>query len=442
MKSNTIKLVKKKTGSVYFSLLFISFCFMYFSCTLCAAESDEKMLSQYIRSRGLSIILFDASNIKQFWIENTVISRDNSFSILLNRTNSQTFESVPLKIQLANVNETQDCKVEIISETKDLSFSVQNNESKTISSSKKEEDFLSYTVTSSIFHLEDAPKMFFELKFGSKGIDILSIKKIILSFSNNKETSFLVPSGKIKFTPKNTKTSSNPAHSATIKEVNPDSFAVTGTRSIIFSTKKIFTQDNTLSCSMTIKNIGENETQLYIGYAVYTQDNVMLDATSYPAKPSCEVLSVVSALEGNDKITVDAYSDWFKGSFLALDAKDDLSDIPSNTFVKGTITEIKKLENGQAEITLNRPLQTKVKEGTKVRVHGQSGAYLYTIVKGLHPGEERVFSSTIKKDNNFLEYSSKAFPKGAYYVVPVILSYSLDANKENTILISDYTVSY
>ena len=83
-----------------------------------------------------------------------------------------------------------------------------------------------------------------------------------------------------------------------------------------------------------------------------------------------------------------------------------------------------------------------IKEGTKVRIHGVGGSYLYTNLKVLQPGEEQVFTSTIEKDESSCEYSSKAFPRGVYYVVPLILSYSIDSSKVNTIQIYDYAISY
>ena len=152
-------------------------------------------------------------------------------------------------------------------------------------------------------------------------------------------------------------------------------------------------------------------------------------------------MKVVSHSEASNIIKVDSYSEWSKGCHLALEAKEDMSDIPNNNFA-GIISEIKKLENGQAEIILSKPLKSKLDEGTKVRIHGLDGAYLYTKIKNLQPGEEQTFTSTIKKDDSFLGFSSKAFSRGVYYVVPIILSYSADASKDNTVLISNYSISY
>jgi hypothetical protein len=397
-------------------------------------NTNEALLNQYVKSKGNAVIVFDETNIKQFWIDNSVISRKDSFEILLEQAKSGLHESVPLKIQLANVNERLDCKVEIISETEDIGFSVLNNKSKVLSSSKKEDNFLKYSIVSSVFHLEESNMLSFVLKFNSKK-EVVSIKQIILSFSDNKESSYLVSPGTIHYTPQTLETTS------TITDDKADTFTVSGKRTKITSPKKIITADNTLTSSVTVKNIGENATTIYIGYGAYSQNNVWLNGKHYPYKPTSETLNVVSIVEESYKIIVDSYPEWDKGCFLALNAKDDMSDIPNNSFLDGTITEVKKIDNGQAEITVNKPLK-KIEKGMRIRIHGKSGAYRYTEVKVLQPGEEHTFTSSLRKDDSYLEYPSKGFPRGVYYVVPVILSYSVDSSKENTILISNFTVSY
>ena len=150
-------------------------------------DSDEKLLSEYVNSKGSDIISFDFSNIKQFWISPTVLSRDNLIQIMLNDKR----ESEPLKIQLANVLETQDCRIDIITNDSDLKFLVTNDDSKSLSTSSPEQDFLHYHIVSSVFHLEDTKDFSFCLRFSSSKADTLTIKKILLSFSNNKESRYL-----------------------------------------------------------------------------------------------------------------------------------------------------------------------------------------------------------------------------------------------------------
>lgn len=149
--------------------------------------SDSELIEIFINSKGSkNAIVFDASNIKQFWIDKSVASGNDLINISL-----QEKKSIPLKIQLSNVIETMDCKVDVITENPDISFTVENSNSKTLSNSSKEEDFIQYHISSATFHLENTKDFSFHLIFSSKTSDTLTIKKIILSFSENKESLFL-----------------------------------------------------------------------------------------------------------------------------------------------------------------------------------------------------------------------------------------------------------
>ena len=403
--------------------------------------SNEQLLNQYVKSKGSEIITFDASNIKQFWIEKNVANIDGTIKIIPIFRDS-AFDNQPLKIQLANVNETMDCRVDIIAETKDVKYQILNNASKVLSSSQDENGFLDYSVTSSEFHLEDTPTYSFSIKFLSNTEEPISIKKIVLSFSKNNVSSFLVSPGVLKITGD----AVNPQSpitgiTAKISDVKDNSFSVTEINTAVFSSKKIYVSDNTISSSVTIKNTGESTAVVYFGYDVYGKDLSSLKGGNFPFGNN-KAVNVVSAPAGSHTMIVDAYSIWQKGCFVALNAKDDLSDLPNSTFLDGRIVEIKKLKNDQAEIVLDKPLLSELKPGTKIRVHGVSGAFLYMQVKKMEPGEEETFTGTIKKDDSFLAYSSKAFPRGTYYVIPFILSYSADPKVKNTVLIRDFTVSY
>lgn len=396
-------------------------------------ESDNKLINQYIQSKGAGIITFDASNIKQFWIDNSVISKKDSFEILLNAASNT---SVPLKIQLANVNEVMDCNIEVIADTGDFSFSVLNDSSKVVSTSSQKDDFLNYKVVSAVLHLEDTKGAVFSLKFSSKKLSSVNVKNVILSFSDNKNSSFLVSPGTIAI-------AGNDVTGGGKKEIRGDnSFSVSGKRFEIFSKKKIFLSDKSLSNSVTIKNIGDKPTDIYFGYAPYTEKRQNINNRNNPYK-SNKVLSVLSSEVNSNKIIVDSYPEWEKGCCLVLNAKDDLSDFPNFSFVDGTITEVKKIDDTHSEILLSKPIKTQIKTGTKIRVQSKPGnTYIYTNSKRLKPGEEITFSSSIKKDESFLQYSPKAFCRGTYYVVPLIVSLSVDPNSENTILISDFSVSF
>ena len=131
-------------------------------------DFDIELLNKYVQENTTNSIVFDQSNIKQFWIDNSVVSLKDSFVIMLKETNTRNNNSGPLKIQLANVNETQDCKVEVIADTKDFAFTIMDNQSKTISTSSVEDPFIDYNVVSSTFHVEDTQNTTFYISFSSK----------------------------------------------------------------------------------------------------------------------------------------------------------------------------------------------------------------------------------------------------------------------------------
>ena len=399
-------------------------------------EKDAQLLDEFIRSKGYPLsIVFDASNIKQFWIDNSVSAKGNTINIL-----TPGGKSVPLKFQLVNVKESQDCKVEVITESPDMAFSVQDSKAKKISSaSVQNDDFLDYHVVSSVFHLEDASDFRFNLVFESGfSTDVLKIKKIVLSFSRNKDSFFLDSPGSLKITKDNVT-----LRRAAVEGAGNGAFAVTGTQSVVLSKNNIFVTDNTLNTSITVKNTGTTDTKVMLGFAVYDKDHVWLNFQHYPYNNVNKVLTVISAEKDSSKIIVDSYPDeWRKNCFIALNAKEDLSDVPNRNSISSKVADVKKLENGQCEIILDKPLDKTIEKGTAIRFNASGAGYLTTETKVLKPGEEAVLTTTIQKDNAFFEYSPKAFSRGVYYVTPLLMSYSVDSTKENTIQVSDFTVSY
>ena len=149
--------LKVKTGlekASRLTALFLSFAlFAQVNAQNAKSDSDEELLNRYAGDKGAGIIVFDASNIKQFWIDSSVERGDNSIEIVMNGNNVKGFESIPMKIQLANVREFQDCKVEMIVDTNDVGFSALDEKNKVLSVSSLEEKLLHYTIVSSVFHL-------------------------------------------------------------------------------------------------------------------------------------------------------------------------------------------------------------------------------------------------------------------------------------------------
>ena len=439
MKSNLFLKTKKS--------LIISSCTVILASILASAsaandKSDSALLDDFIKSKGYSsIISFDSSNIKQYWISNEVCSIDDSIVIVLP---SEKLESTPLKIQLANVDELMDCKVTVYTKEQDVTFSVLDSSLNKLSQSTAEDSFIHYNIFSSVFHIEDLSNNSFNLMFSSKdsskNSNKISIKKITLSFTKNSTSKYLASPGKVSFSFDDMK--ATPENKSELTSVDKDHTSMTGTYTMLAPEKSIIVSDKPVTSSVTIKNIGETSTYIYWGFRVFSKDKMLFAANNYPFSENSKVLTVVSSQKDSDTIIVDSYSDWKKGSFLALNVKEDMSDIPNTAFVGGTILDVKESEDGHAEIKMSKPLKDEIRKGTKVRIHGTDTSAIYMETVVLKPGEEKVFSSEISKDNNWLVYSKKAFPRGVYCIKPIIISISVDQKEKNTVLISDFNVSY
>ena len=440
MKTPRKKLFDIVGNSGFLCRLTLFLCVILFSSTASAQKndgqnsSDESLLDQYVSSKGKDIIVFDAKNIKQFWVDKTVVSRGNSFEI-----DTNNLKSVPLPVQLINISKVQDCSIEIITDTQDAGFSVINSKNKTLAQSTFQDDYINYRIISATFHLEDAPNFCFNLVFNSKTDQSIVVKKIVFSFSRNKNSSFLDLPGTL-IPDQNLFSLSGVGGT---EWSDKKDLVVTGYKSLLTSKKNILVSDRPITTTGTVKNTGDKPTHVSVGYGLYTSDGQKIHSRNIPYKNINKVLKVISSKENSNTITVDSYSDWRNGCYLVLNAKEDLSDFPNFSIVEEKIVDVKKLENGQAEITFEKPLKTPIKEGTSVRIHSpHGGTYLYICSKILQPGEEVSFDHSMKKDDSFLDYSPEAICKGTYYIVPVILSYSVNADDKNTISISNYKIGY
>lgn len=145
-------------------------------------DANQSLVKQYIASKGANLVVFDSSNIKQFWTDNSVSTSKGFINVSL----PASLESAPQKIQLANVNESMDCSIEILTENHDVSFSIYDKSMELLSSSAKDDSFLDYDRIFSSFHLEETKDFSFTIKFFSSASPLIKIKAIILSFPENK----------------------------------------------------------------------------------------------------------------------------------------------------------------------------------------------------------------------------------------------------------------
>ena len=438
---------KNTKGVKSFFILILGAClivhYLYCSSNAFAQERnsnnsvDSSLIDEFINSKGYKdTILFDSLNIKQFWIDDSIFCQNNLINISLRKKQS-IFSSVPLKIQLANIDESMSCRITVVSNTKNTSFHVTNSNSKKITESTSEM-FLNYNVLTGEINLDETPDNSFNLIFNSIDSDSISIQKIILSFSKNIDSFF-------KSSPGTFTVSGDSIFGIDTTDIKIDgnSFSVTGIVSKIQSNNKIIVRDNVLSCSLKIKNIGTTPTHVYMGYAPYTKAGKRINCRSNPFGATNNVFKVISSSPNSNILLIDGCPEWKRGCVVAINAKEDLSDFPNNSFVGGSIVDVKIINDNQAEIYLSKPIDKILEKGTQARIQSPDGnTYIYTSDLVLQPGEETELTSTIKKDDQFLLYSPEAFCRGTYYVQPVVISYSINRKDENTILISDYIVKY
>lgn len=426
----------------FFKKMILITCFL--APVLLVAQNEQtnkdnlELLEQYVLSKGNYAITFDAANIKQFWVDKSVVSLKDHFSLLMNKASRNSLESPLFPVQIKHVRETMDCKIEIVTECDDMHFSVLNSSKKEIAKSESGEKFLHYNTYSTTFHWEEIKDIFY-LKFNTAQTSELSIQTIIFTFPKNTESTFLESPGILRIN------ADNVSGGTEKQSISDKSFSVSGKRTVLLSKNKILVTDNTFSSSVTVKNTTEKPVDIYVGYAPYTKENqkIQNNANPYNSKKN-EILKVVSFEQNTNKIIVDSYPEWKKNCFLALNAKEDYSDFPNFSIIGTPISEVNKIDDSHTEIVFSKPITQEIPQGTPVRVHSPYGStYIFTTrAAKLQPGEEQTFQSSIRKDDSLLLFSSKAFSKGVYYVVPVFLSYSVDQNDENTVVVSDFTISY
>ena len=395
---------------------------------------DDNLLEQFVKTKGQSAIVFDNANVKQYWIDKTVVSRDRCFEVLLNNSPSSVYTGDPLFVRLKNTYMSQDCNIFVITESPGVSFNVLDANKKVVSNSSADDIFLNYIVLSSKFHLEDTKESSFYIQFSSKISFSVKIQRIIFSFSDNPQSSYLRSPGKTKF--------NKDLFALSFGSFTNDhnTFSVIGKKSTLSSKKYFYLSDTPLSISGTIKNVGNSVSTIYVGYSLYSADNEALTGKNYPYKGLNNVLEVVSTKD--NKIIVKGCPKWKKKAYIAYNVKEDLSDIPNFNILKGRIVEVNKIDDVFSEIVLDSTVESFINTKSKIRIHDTSGSYYYTNTQKISPGLEISINSTCSLDKDSYDFSSNVFPHGVFYVQPIILSYSDDSNLDNIISITDFIISH
>ena len=302
-------LIRSCKAAVILFLTMISTC--YYSQD---NNSRDKLLEQYINKDGKEKIVFSDKNIKQFWTSSSVIIKDRKITVLLQQNSAKSYESDLFKIQLKNVLGTMDCKVDVIADSNDLLFSICTTKKKELSSSKNSESFIDLNVFTSTFHLKDTEDSAFFIKFTSQKSPEVNISRIVLSFPNNQN---YVSSQILNVTHDNSRFS----NISDSKAVDSNSFSITGKRSIVTSNEKIMIQDKPVYQTVKIYNSGDTAARIYLGFAVYSKNNVLLDESDYPYKDN-SVLKILTINKETNSIVVDGQNEWKNGCSLAINAKE------------------------------------------------------------------------------------------------------------------------
>ena len=397
--------------------------------------NDNLLLDQFIASKGYSnTIVFDSSNIKQFWGSKSILSKDNTIEVILDKKEKNGLESDSFPIQLKNVNWSHKCKIEVITKEPNLTFTIKNKKNP-VSTSSMKEPFLDYNVYSSYFNMCDVPDYAFFVQFSSIK-DLLKIEKIVLSFSSN-DVNFLHSPGVLSvISPDN----------STIKTVSLNRLSSQGViakskKTSIISSKTIEFGDTPIKYSVKLKNIGDAPARIYVGYTAYTNTGKKVDTSNYPISDKAETIKVLSVDESNNSLLLKTNAVPGKRSIIAYNVKDDFSDLPNFNLLPGEINETHKESDGTVRVAMSKPLEQKIKEEDTVRVHARGGTYIYINNKVLTPGEEYSLTSVVKKSDQSIVFRSDDCPKDVMYITPVLLSNSTE-DSENTIQINEFSVEY
>lgn len=113
----------------------------------------------------------------------------------------------------------------------------------------------------------------------------------------------------------------------------------------------------------------------------------------------------------DSKIIIKNGANWKKGGnyLAAFETKPDFSDLPNRNITRNGIKEVKKLENGNYEITFTNEIGKEYPAGTAVRQHAAGATYNYIYYGKL---------SNIKKN---MKYSVKNLRPGTAYAGFIIL---------------------
>ena len=269
--------------------------------------------------------------------------------------------------------------------------------------------------------------------YNTKNVEVYTIPPYLMSLSNNQ---FFLQS------PQTINISRNILDCNNCIFLDDQSILFKGIRSQLFYQKKFIISDAPCNIHLKIKNVGNVQARIYIGFELYSNDNQRIDSRNYPYNGNRN-LKVISSETGSNRIIVDSNTyDWKKKAYVVLENIRDHYEIPSYNFINGRVSDIIQNENGTSTIILDSILLSCIKKDSYIRINGPSDLYQYCYVRIIQPGKEDTVDLSLSRQNDCTSLSSPSIPQGVYFIKPFLFSFTPGGKVENTIQISDFSISF
>ncbi|MBE6405769.1 MAG: hypothetical protein E7040_07085 [Lentisphaerae bacterium] len=199
--------------------------------------------------------------------------------------------------------------------------------------------------------------------------------------------------------------------------------------------KEKFTIDPAKKYTVTVKVDGDKAkgAALYVGFQVVDAKGRAYPAINWQGQQQTFTQVVRAAKKGDKVIYVKDGSRWVSHStfHIALNAKQDNSDVPNTQIVRNPIAS--KAKQGDVwALTLKEPLKADIAAGTNVRQHADGG-YFYSIIRTVPAGKESTFTGTVQGfAKNLSSFNGKQWPINAKKAQLLLLIDWNNANAENT----------
>lgn len=175
--------------------------------------------------------------------------------------------------------------------------------------------------------------------------------------------------------------------------------------------------------SMTVSNAeGKKSSYLLFGMSPATAKGGQISASSLQSIKDTFTQVVADAKKGDKTITVKDASKWNKSPHctIALNAKEDNSDIPNFAILQAPIEKAEKTGDNWT-ITLKNPLPKNIAAGTNIRQH-INGGYYYFGTRSIAPGKTVECKNSVTGQAPHGTFTARGFHPGMKHAYIIILS--------------------